>query len=127
MMRPFRENFCRSRMGFEHEVVDDEKHSLLADAKNFHVGNTFLKFDTVDSSEQILVTTKTQNYPLWRSMDGTRASNQLEYKLCFAAMSRIDYLASKRCFNQGLNSTYRFIVVNRKNEKSERASSFLQV
>ena len=71
MVRAFGENFCHPRIGFGHEVVDDEKRSLLAAIQNVHVGHTFDKFDTVDTSEQILVTTETPNYPLWRRMNGT--------------------------------------------------------
>ena len=51
MMRSFRENFCHSCIGFGHEVVDDEKRSLLATVQNIHVGNALHKFDTVDASE----------------------------------------------------------------------------
>ena len=70
MMRPLCENFSYTRISFGHEVVDDEKRSLLAAVQNAHVGNALHKFDTMDTSEQTLVTTETPNYPLWR-MDGT--------------------------------------------------------
>ena len=98
MMRPLCENFSHPRISFGHEVVDDEKRSLLAAVQNVHVGNALHKFDTIDTSEQILVTTEAPNYPLWRRMDGTRATNQLEYKSCFATLSRTDHHASKRMF-----------------------------
>ena len=98
MMRSFRENFCHSRIGFGHEVVDDEKCFLLAAVQNVHIGHTFDKFDTVDVSEQVLVTTEAPNYPLWRRMDRTRATNQLEYKLRFATLSWTDHHASERMF-----------------------------
>ena len=98
MMRSFLENFCHSRIGFGHEVVDDEKRFLLAAVQNLHVGNALHKFDTVDGSEQILVTTETPNYPLWRRMDRTRATNQLEHKLRFATLSRTDHHAGERMF-----------------------------
>ena len=101
MMRPFRQNFYYSRIGFGHDVVDDEKR-------------------TVDCSKQILVTTETPNYPLWRRMDRTQSTNQLEYKLCFAALSRTDRQASERMFQSRINSTCCSIVVNRKNEEFNR-------
>ena len=98
MMRSFRENFCHSRIGFGLEVIDDEKSFLLAAIQNVHVEHAFDKFDTIDVSEQVLATTEAPNYPLWKRMDGIRAMNQLEYKLCFATLSRTDHLASKRMF-----------------------------
>ena len=97
MMRFFRENFSHPRISFEHEVVD-EKRSFLATVQNIHVENALHKFDTVDASEQVLVTTEAPNYPLWRRMDGTRATNQLEYKSCFATLSWTDHHASERMF-----------------------------
>ena len=98
MMRPLCENFSHPRISFGHEVVDDEKRSLLAAIQNVNVGHAFDKFDTVDTSEQILVTTEAPNYLLWRRMDGTRTTNQLEYKSCLAALSRTDHHASERMF-----------------------------
>ena len=91
MMRPFRANFCLSCFGFGHEVVDDKKHSLLVAVQNFHIGNTLHKFETVDCSEQILVTTETPNHPLWRRIDGTPATNQLEVEivLCHIESDRL--------------------------------------
>ena len=98
MMRSFCENFGHSRIGFGHEVVDDEERSLLAAVQNFCIGHAFDKFDTVDVSEQVLVRNEALNYPLWRRMDGTRATNQLECKLHFASLSRTDHHASERMF-----------------------------
>ena len=98
MMRSFRENVCHSRIRFEHEVVDDKKRFLFTAVQNVHVRLAFDKFDAVDASEQVLVTTEAPNYPLWRRMDGTRASNQLEYKSCFATLSRTDHHAGEPMF-----------------------------
>ena len=71
VMISFCENICHFRIGFEHEVVDDEKRSLLTAIQNVHVGHAFDKFDTVGTSEQFLVTTEALNYPLWGRMNET--------------------------------------------------------
>ena len=90
MMRTFHKNLCHSRIGFGYEVVYDEKRSLLAADQNVHVVNALHKFDTIDASEQILITTKNTKLSSleevgWNSSD---ESARIQIVFCHTELDR---------------------------------------